>query len=209
MIGQVRGILIEKQAPWVLVEAGGVGYEMEVSLPTFHQLPEVGQEIRLHTHLLVREDAQHLYGFNSKVERQLFRELLKANGIGAKMALVILSGFSVAEFCQCITHGDVQRLTQLPGIGKKTAQRLVIDMRDRIQHLDFASGFASGDDVKTRTTHGTNDAHQDAITALISLGYKPQEAKRLIDHVQSQGLASGEIIRLALKASIPTEPAGV
>lgn len=205
MIGQVRGILIEKQAPWVLVEVGGVGYEMEVSLSTFHQLPGVGQEIRLHTHLLVREDAQHLYGFSSKIERQLFRELLKANGIGARMALVILSGFSVAEFCQCITRGDVQRLVQLPGIGKKTAQRLVIDMRDRIHHLDVAGG----DDVKNSMTPSANDAHQDAITALISLGYKPQEAKRLVDQVQGEGLASGELIRLALKASIPTDPVGV
>lgn len=205
MIGRVRGTVIEKQAPWVVVEAGGVGYEIEVSLHTFHQLADVGQEIRLHTHLLVREDAQHLYGFSSKIERQLFRELLKANGIGAKMALVILSGFSVAEFCQCITRADVQRLTQLPGIGKKTAQRLVIDMRDRIQHLDLTRG----EEAKTGIIPIANDAHQDAITALISLGYKPQEAKRLVDQVQSEGLASEELIRLALKASIPIEPVGV
>ncbi|MBI1424393.1 MAG: Holliday junction branch migration protein RuvA [Gammaproteobacteria bacterium] len=199
MIGRLTGILLEKQPPHLLVDVNGVGYEVEAPMSTFYQLPAVGERVTLHTHLIVREDAQLLCGFATPLERQLFRHLIKVNSVGAKLALTILSGISASEFARCVQQKDAASLTRLPGVGKKTAERLIIEMRDRLddmpvellpQTAEAAAGNAP-----------SNTAERDALSALVALGYKPQEASRLLQHVDTQGLESEAIIRLALKAA--------
>jgi len=201
MIGQLRGALINKTPPLILLDVNGVGYEVEVSMTTLFDLPEPGTALTLHTHLLVREDAQQLYGFISLDERALFRSLIKVSGIGAKLALLILSGMSVDNFARCVQEGDAAALSRLPGIGKKTAERIIIEMRDRLKNLgsdshSFSSGGSNG---SLATPHSALD---DAISALIALGYKPQDAANMARRVNSEGIGSEEIIRQALKTAV-------
>ena len=199
MIGTLRGKLVVKQAPHLLVDVGGVGYEIEAPMSTFYNLPQVGAEIYIFTHLVVREDAHLLFGFATEQERRLFRTLLKVNGVGAKLALTILSGIETDEFIQCIQTGNTDRLVRLPGIGKKTAERLVIEMRDRLKdwHTEVA-----GKPVPAGTARPASSAADDAISALVSLGYKPQEASRFVYAVATDGMDSESLIREALKASV-------
>ncbi|MEJ2214234.1 MAG: Holliday junction branch migration protein RuvA [Gammaproteobacteria bacterium] len=200
MIGRLRGEIITKQPPHLMLDVQGVGYEIEAPMSTFYNLPEVGQTTMLHTHLLVREDAQILFGFASESERLLFRTLLKVNGVGAKMALVILSGMSLDEFSLCVQSDDVNALVRLPGIGKKTAERLIIEMRDRLDKMDTASVTGVTQPVKQDALLSQASPVADAVSALIALGYKPNDASRLVRGVDAEGLGSEQIIRAALQS---------
>lgn len=191
MIGFLRGTLAAKQPPRLVVEVGGVGYEVDAPMSTFYRLPETGSPVTLFTHLAVREDAHVLFGFATEAERTLFRALIRVNGVGARLALAILSGLSVEEFQRCVQQGDVLSLQRLPGIGKKTAERLIIELRDRLP--------ASLCPVPAM--EATSDPQREAAEALIALGYKPQEAQRLLDQVSGQATAVEDLIRLALKAA--------
>ena len=200
MIGFLRGKLILKQPPWLIIDVQGVGYEVEAPMTTIYRLPELNEEVMLFTHLVVRDDAHLLFAFAEEEERLLFRTLLKVNGVGAKMALAILSGMEADEFAQCIRDGDDTRLTRLPGVGKKTAERLIIEMRDRLK--DWKSGNNASQATSTNSVSAPSDPHEEAVSALIALGYKPQEASKFVLSVDAEGLGSEEIIRSALKASI-------
>lgn len=200
MIGRIRGILLEKSTP-LLVDVQGVGYEIDAPLSTFFHLPEIGQEVTLHTHLNVREDAHTLYGFYSIAERKLFRLLIKVSGIGAKLALTILSGATVEEFTIQVQQQDIKALTKIPGIGKKTAERLLIEMRDKIDSLNLEptlTGATGTDDLVARAA----DSVQEAISALVALGYKPPEASQLVQKIDGRtDLSSEELIRKALQSA--------
>ncbi|HEB54980.1 MAG TPA: Holliday junction branch migration protein RuvA [Gammaproteobacteria bacterium] len=199
MIGRLRGRIISKQPPMLLIEVGGVGYEVEAPMSTFYQLPETDEEVLLHTHLIVREDAQLLCGFASEAERQLFRSLIKTNGVGAKLALAILSGMSALEFSRCIHEEDSVTLVRLPGVGRKTAERLIIEMRDRLPQ----TGGAGPTEMAAGTeTAGQTNTDNDARHALEALGYKPAEAQRMVQKVAAEGLSSEDTIRAALKAAV-------
>ncbi|MDX1252705.1 MAG: Holliday junction branch migration protein RuvA [Gammaproteobacteria bacterium] len=200
MIGRLHGTLLWKQAPWLLIDVGGVGYEIEAPMTTFYELPAVGSKITLHTHLVVREDAHLLFGFASEAERTLFRQLIKVSGVGAKMALTVLSGISADAFARCVRSNDSATLTRLPGIGKKTAERLIIEMRDRLEAKGGASDVAVIG-MGSMVGEEFNPAN-DAISALIALGYKPAEASRMALAVDAAGLSSEEIIRRALQAAV-------
>ena len=198
MIGRLKGVLLEKQAPHLLIDVNGVGYEVSAPMTTFYQLPEVGSEVTLATHLVVREDAQLLYGFISITDRLLFRTLIKVSGVGPKLALTLLSGMSADDLVVTVRSGDASTLTRIPGVGKKTAERLIVEMRDRLKDWDenaVSSSVASGDVVDS----SPQDDVRDAVSALISLGYKPPEASRMVRSVETTGLASEEIIRQALQ----------
>lgn len=198
MIGRLRGKIALKQPPMLLLDVNGVGYEIEAPMSTFYHLPETGQEATIVTHLVVREDAHILFGFASERERSLFRTLLKVNGVGAKMALVILSGMSADEFAFCVNSEDTSALVRLPGIGKKTAERLIIEMRDRLDKLDISS---SETPVISSTTAAVDHSPlADAVSALISLGYKPVDANKMVRSVDATDKCSEEIIRLALQS---------
>ena len=199
MIGRLRGTLLWKSAPHVLVEVQGVGYEVEVPFTTFFKLPSLGQELMLHTHLIVREDAHILYGFATETERAMFRHLIKVNGVGAKMAATILSGIAPDDFVRCVRDNDVARLVKLPGVGKKTAERLVIEMRDR---LDTKPGAGAPSKAEVGAPPMESNAVNDAISAMVALGYKPADASRMVLRVDSEGLACEEIIRRALQAGL-------
>lgn len=199
MIGRLRGILIFKQAPHLMLEVHGVGYDIQASLYTFDQLPILGQEVMLHTHFVVREDAHQLYGFSKLQERELFRALIKVNGIGPKMALTILSSINPEQFVQCVMTNDSVSLVQLPGIGKKTAERLIVEMRDRLDDWYTANSEFT---VMTELPTPASSAMQDAINALVSLGYKPYEASKVIAQFAQSDLTSQELIRAALKSMV-------
>ncbi len=200
MIGQLRGKLIYKQAPELMLDVGGVGYELLASMTTFLDLPELEQEAVLFTHFIVREDSQTLYAFSSKNERALFRSLLKVNGVGPKMALAIVSGMTVSEFAQFIRADDIVALTRLPGVGKKTAERLIIEMRDRLPEIDDSKTSAS--DSAVTHTPSQKQVEAEAVTALLALGYKPPQASRMVSSISAENLSAEEMIRLALKASL-------
>lgn len=200
MIGRLRGLLAWKQPPYLMIDAHGVGYELEASLTTFQTLPDVGVEVMLYTHLAVREDAHTLYGFANTTERTLFRNLIRVTGIGPRLALLILSGMSVELFSRCVREGDTAALIRLPGIGKKTAERLMIEMRDRIGELSLSPGgvvLAGG-----QATAQDASPVEDAVSALVALGYKLPEAARMVQTLDVEGLTSEAIIRLALQASV-------
>jgi Holliday junction DNA helicase RuvA len=200
MIGRLRGELVYKQAPHLLIDVNGVGYELEAPLSTFFTLPETGQAVTLFTHLAVREDAHVLYAFATESERALFRSLLKVSGIGAKMALAILSGMSADEFSRCVEDEDVASLVRLPGIGRKTAQRLIVEMRDRLAKLgDLAPTVTPLQGVQRVTRSGTTT---DAVAALVALGYKPQEAGRMVKAVAEDEMDSEALIRAALQRAV-------
>lgn len=195
MIGFLRGMLLQKQPPILLVDVNGVGYELEAPMSTFYALPDEHTEIALYVHLVVRQDAQLLYGFSDQGQRQLFRSLLKINGVGARVGLAILSTFSPLEFINCIRQEDAVSLTRVPGIGNKTAERMIIDMRDRIdaQEYDTVSGTAP-DQLEAQ-----DNPVQDAIGALMALGYKSAEAKRAVNAVKTQNQQRDDLIRSALQ----------
>ena len=200
MIGQLRGEILLKQAPLLVVDVNGVGYELEAPMSTFYHLPECGQKVLLHTHLLIRDDAHMLYGFYAPTERALFRLLLKVSGIGAKMALAILSGMDVDGFRACVRMGDADTLVKVPGIGKKTAERLIIELRDRLED-DSSAGKANAAH-RTPLHTASNDPMDEAVAALVALGYKATEAQRMVNKSGSEGQSSEEIIRSALRASM-------
>lgn len=194
MIGFLRGRIVAKQPPLLLLDVNGVGYELEAPMSTFYDLPDTGAEVTLHTHLVVREDAHLLFAFGTESERSLFRQLIKVTGVGARVALTLLSGTTVEQFARAVQDEDVASLTRLPGIGKKTAERLIVEMRDRLKEV-------SGDGERAAFTRAQASASDEAFDALVALGYKPQEATRMIKGVDAEGLASQEIIRRALQAA--------
>lgn len=198
MIGRLRGTLAEKQPPHLLVDAGGVGYELEVPMTTLYRLPSVGEPVTLHTHLVVREDAHLLYGFAEKRERELFRELIRLNGVGPKLALALMSGLEVDELVRCVQAGDTKALTRVPGVGKKTAERLLVELKDRFQAWEALPGIAPLV-VEPARAAAVSSAQGDAISALLALGFKPAEASRAVSLVEEDGLSSEELIRRALK----------
>ncbi len=208
MIGRIRGILIEKSPAQALVECAGLGYEVDIPYTTFFNLPETGNELVLHTHFVVREDAQSLYGFSSRLDRDLFRLLIKVNGVGPKLAAGILSGLDANQFIRCVEARDANALVKLPGVGRKTAERLLIEMTDRIGQLEgqFTPASPNATDSAGASGAGTVAAHHpadEAEAALIALGYKPQEASKAISKVAEDGMSSQELIRLALRNMIP------
>ena len=199
MIGRLRGTLVEKQPPWLLIEVGGVGYEVETPLSTFYDLPEVDQPLLLLTHLIIKDDGHSLYGFLHEADRLLFRSLLKISGVGAKLALTILSGVNAEGFAQWINDGDVAALTRLPGIGKKTAERLVMEMKDRLGDLTPGTARLPGGGPAVAVA---KNASAEATAALQSLGYKPAEVMRMVRAVSEPDMDAEEIIRRALKSVI-------
>ena len=190
MIGSLRGKLSFKKAPAIIIECNGVGYDVETPMSTFFELPAVGDELFLYTHLLVREDAQILYGFATDNERVLFRTLLKVRGVGARIGLAVLSAMSVTDFNRCIEYEDTAALSKIPGIGKKTAERLIIEMRDRIDKIIGSNA------AKVTVAQGPKS---EAVDALVALGYKPAEVSRLIAKLDVDGQSTENIIRLALR----------
>lgn len=199
MIGFLRGKLAFKAPPLLMLDVNGVGYEIEAPMTTFYNLPAIGAELMLHTHLVVREDAHILFGFSSEADRSMFRTLIKVNGVGPKLALTILSGQSAEEFHRCIHNNDTQALVRLPGVGKKTAERLIIEMRDRLPDLgDSVDSSATGVDK----VQSVNNPKQEAISALCSLGYKPLDAGKMVQNISIEGKSCEDIIRLALQGSV-------
>ena len=201
MIGQIRGTLIGRQAPEILVDVGGIGYEIQVPMTTLYQLPELGQPVTLLTHFVVREDAQQLFGFAESADRRLFRELIKVSGVGPRLALTLLSGMDAADFARCLQRDDVAALVALPGVGRKTAERLLVEMRDKAgDWLDELSPESAAQaETGKASVHG-NDQRAEAEQALVALGYKLTEAAKLIAAVDSAPeTPSKELIRLALR----------
>ncbi|HCU89092.1 MAG TPA: Holliday junction branch migration protein RuvA [Gammaproteobacteria bacterium] len=194
MISRIQGILIEKRPPWLVVDCNGVGYELEAPMTTVWTLPELNKTVTILTHLIVRDDAHLLFGFATEAERNLFRSLIKVSGIGSKVALAILSGIESKEFVQCVHESNAARLTALPGIGKKTAERLIVEMRDRVG--DWAPANLN---AMAAPSAPAGNAVNDAISGLIALGYKPPEASRLVLELDGNDKSSEEIIREVLR----------
>jgi Holliday junction DNA helicase RuvA len=182
-----------------MLDVNGVGYELLASMTTFADLPDINTEITLFTHFIVREDSQTLYAFSATSERSLFRTLLKVNGVGPKMALAIVSGMTVNEFSQYIHASDVTALTRLPGVGKKTAERLIIEMRDRLTEVESNN---SSNSATTASAPSQKQIEDEAVTALVALGYKPPQASRMVASISNENLSAEEMIRMALKASL-------
>lgn len=200
MIGRLHGTLLEKQAPELLLDVNGVGYELQAPLATFSMLGQVGQTATLFTHLAIRDDAHQLYGFSDKEQRMLFRTLIKVSGVGPKLALAILSGMDVQSFAQCIHQEDVTALTKLPGVGKKTAERLVVEMRDRLKEWQQpAPLWAAVDEAEQESQE---QVLAEAESALVALGYKPTDAARMLNKVAAPDASAEELIRLALKNTL-------
>ena len=195
----MHGVLREKHPPLLLVDTGGVGYEMEAPMTTFYDLPATGERVTLFVHHVAREDAQHLYAFARRAERDVFRQLLRVSGVGAKLGLAILSGMDAGRFARCVLEGDVASLSRLPGIGKKTAQRLVMEMRDKVDgETPGAAAVRSG----TGPPALPDDPVAEAVRALVALGLKPPEASRRVHGVATGGLACEEIVRRALQSMV-------
>ncbi|MBA5235141.1 Holliday junction branch migration protein RuvA [Pectobacterium aroidearum] len=205
MIGRLRGIILEKQPPQVLIEANGVGYEVHMPMTCFYELPELNQEAIIFTHFVVREDAQLLFGFNDKQERALFRELIKVNGVGPKLALAILSGMSATQFVSAVEREEIGALIKLPGVGKKTAERLVVEMKDRFKGLS-GDLFNPVSDIPLASPasaeNRASDPEAEAAAALVALGYKPQEASRMISKIARPEADCETLIRDALRAAL-------
>lgn len=200
MIGRLRGVLLEKHPPHLLLEVAGVGYELELPLGNFQHLPALNETVTLYTHLVVREDAHLLYGFSSRRERELFRELIRLNGVGPKLALALLSALEVDALIRCVQADDVRALTRVPGVGKKTAERLLIELKDRFKAWDVLSDAPLLAEASASVANTTSHAERDAVSALLALGFKPAEASRAVTHVLEDGLSSEELIRRALKS---------
>ncbi|MTW19502.1 Holliday junction branch migration protein RuvA [Allochromatium palmeri] len=208
MIGRLRGQILAKHPPQLLLDVNGVGYELEAPMSTFYDLPAVGETVTLVTHFVVREDAQILYGFSHERDRALFRALIKVTGVGARMALAILSGMDAARFAQCVEQEDTSALVRVPGIGKKTAERLIIEMRDRLDAVTNLSSLMPATSGRPAHDAGAikaaeDQALADAISALVALGYKPPDANRMARAVDDGAKTSEEIIRAALRAVNP------
>ena len=195
MIGRLKGILVHKQPPWLVVDVNGVGYELEAPMSTFYDLPDIGREVALFTHYAQKEDSESLYGFLREGERRLFRDVQKVSGIGAKIALAVLSGVSVDEFVRMVQASDVTALTRIPGIGKKTAERMVVELRDRAADLGGGGGPLGSGSVPM-------DPQSEATVALQQLGYKPAEASRMVRDAAAAGDDAATIIRKALKSAL-------
>jgi Holliday junction DNA helicase RuvA len=193
MIGSLRGRIASKSPPQLTVEVGGLGYELEAPMSTFFHLPAVGEEVRLLTHLVVREDAHVLYAFATEEERRLFRSLIKVSGVGPKIALALLSGISVPAFAECVQREDIAALTRIPGVGRKTAERLIVEMRDRLSAPTPGSGAAASPPGPSAET--------EAYGALVALGYRPAEATRLLKAVGPGTHSTEELIRRALQGA--------
>jgi len=211
VIGRLRGTLVEKNSPEILIECAGVGYEVTMPMTSIYALPEIEQQATIYTHFVVREDAQLLYGFANKVERKLFRLLIKVNGVGPKLALAILSNMSADQFVSCVRHDDISAIVKIPGVGKKTAERLLIEMRDRLKDWQAQQIHLVSDDgvipeqlsaELSQETTFVNDNKGDAINALLSLGYKQVQADKAVKSVYNRGMSSENIIRDALKSMI-------
>jgi Holliday junction DNA helicase RuvA len=204
VIGRLRGVVIEKQPPEVLLEVGGVGYEVQMPMSCFYDLPEIGKEATIHIHFVVREDAQLLYGFNHKQERALFRELIKTNGVGPKLALAILSGMTATQFVLSVEREEISSLVKLPGVGKKTAERLVVEMKDRLKgwvsHDLFSPAEISLPPKESRLR--APDASEEAASALVALGYKPQQASQIVSKIAIDGMSVEDIIRESLRSLV-------
>ncbi len=198
MIGRLRGEIVFKHPPQLMLDVNGVGYELDAPMSTFYDLPGVGETVTLVTHLAVREDAQVLYGFRRESERALFRSLLKVTGVGARMALAILSGMDAQRFALCVQHEDVTALIRLPGIGRKTAERLIVEMRDRVEAIGIQAPTSGPG--RTSPAADADMALTDAVSALVALGYKPADATRMARAADDGAKTSEEIIRAALKA---------
>ena len=196
MIGYLRGKLISKQPPQLVLDVSGVGYELDAPMSTFYTLPSIGADLSLFTHLVVREDAHSLFGFATDRERRMFRELLKVTGIGPKLALSLLSGINVDELLMCVASGDTDSLVRIPGVGRKTAERLLIEMRDRVK------GFGEITLTATINGHVMQGSQHEAFGALVALGYKPAEVTRLLNTVDPAVQSVEEIIRHALKSAV-------
>lgn len=201
MIGQLRGLLAAKKPPFLIIDVHGVGYEVQVSMTTMYALPSVGSEVFLYTHFVVREDAQLLYGFADETERLVFRQLIKVSGVGPKLALAVLSGMNVASFVQCIEQRDASRLVKLPGVGKKTAERLIIEMKDSLDK-QFAGSQLKFSGVALTSNQADDLAQEDAVSALVALGYKPNDAHATIRKIYVAEADSETLIRLALQSIV-------
>lgn len=197
MIGQIRGVIVEKQPPQLVLEVQGIGYEIDAPMSTFYQLPEQGEMVSLFTHFIVREDAQQLYGFYTRDERSLFRNLLKVNGVGPRLALTVLSRINPEEFVRYVLNQDANSLVRLPGVGKKTAERLIIEMRDKL--ADWYQSPNTDENLKNVSEPLRRQILKDSISALITLGYKPQEANKAVTKIDDGSASSEELIRRALK----------
>ena len=198
MIGWIFGTIVQKTPPVVLLNVNGIGYELEAPMTTFYHLPDAGREVALFTHQIIRDDGHHLYAFGNEDERNVFRMLLRVNGVGAKLGLAILSGLDAQSFARCIFDGDTVALTKLPGIGKRTAERLIMELRDRL----VSASISGGDDPTAAVALSSQSARNpaaEAVTALEALGLKNQEATRRVKAIDCQGLACEEIVRLALQ----------
>ncbi|MUL15917.1 Holliday junction branch migration protein RuvA [Aliivibrio fischeri] len=207
MIGRLRGNLLEKQPPELLIEVSGIGYEVQMPMSCFYELPEVGSEAIIYTHYVVREDAQLLYGFNTKNERALFREVIKANGVGPKLGLAILSGMTAAQFVQSVEREDISTLVKLPGVGKKTAERLVVEMKDRLKGWGAGDLFTPATDAApmddgSEFITSPQSAVDEAVSALIALGYKLQQASKTVSQIAKPDMTSEVLIRESLKSMI-------
>ncbi len=207
MIGRLRGTVLEKQPPEVLLEVGGIGYEVQMPMSCFYELPEVGQEAIIFTHFVVREDAQLLYGFNKKSERELFREVIKANGVGPKLGLAILSAMTASQFVLSVEQEDITTLVKIPGVGKKTAERLLVEMKDRLKGWGEGDLFTPAQDTAASNAPIQNPfsqarAEDEAVSALVALGYKPQQASKVVSQVAQPEMSSETIIREALRSMV-------
>ncbi|WP_440997741.1 Holliday junction branch migration protein RuvA [Arhodomonas sp. SL1] len=198
MIARLRGILVEKHPPALVVDVQGVGYELEAPMSVFYELPPLGGEVELRTHLAVRDDAQVLFGFRSESERRLFRSLIRVSGVGPKLALALLSGMSAEAFTRCVEARDTATLTRLPGVGRKTAERLVMEMADRVDTLATPAPAAGA----TAAAPDGEEPLDEAASALVALGYKPAEAQRLLQQIDTEGRSSEELIRDALRRAV-------
>ena len=204
MIGRLRGNLAEKQPPHLILDVNGLGYEVEVPMTTLYRLPSVGEPLTLHTHLVVREDAQLLYGFAEKREREFFRELIRLNGVGPKLALAILSGMTATQFVLSVEREEISSLIKLPGVGKKTAERLVVEMKDRLKgwvsHDLFSPAMVTlpASEPELRAP----DVTEEAASALVALGYKPQQASQIVSKIAKEGMSVEEIIRESLRSLV-------
>ncbi len=204
MIGRLRGILIEKQPPELLIEVNGIGYEVQMPMSCFYELPNVGEEAIIYTHFVVREDAQLLYGFNTVKERALFREVIKANGVGPKLGLGILSGMTASQFVASVEREDISTLVKLPGVGKKTAERLVVEMKDRLKGWSAGDLFTPFTDAAPvdAAPEPQDSAEEEAVSALLALGYKPTQASKVVSQVMKPGMSSEQLIRESLKSMV-------
>ena len=198
MIGRLKGTLLEKQPPFILVDVNGVGYECQAPMNTIYNLPEIDNQVILHTHLSVSENSHTLFAFYSLEERKLFRELIKVNGVGPKLALAILSAMSAVEFVHNVHQGDLNSLVKIPGVGKKTAERLIIEMKDRLKDWQVSSA-TSNQSEQAAMASSSNANVQEAISGLVALGYKPQSASQAISKIDDNSLPAASLIRLALK----------